>query len=226
MNKFTLFSIVLSLIIILMVLELVRNDYLTNYNQSQSDGFGRKTDFVNQNESAFDGSVFGQAKTDFPSNIDKQNIGANASELLLLSQITQEIIEKAGFVEAKLEQVDFNNLIFQKLEVNAGDTEQVLKFNVFENEIFAASIYETLYGNPDVAKEFYNLLMEQSGLLAGMVVNVTNSFAQGSYYINVEEGENVRVMLVVLFDKGVYVFEYPHANHSKIKKLIELLLGG
>lgn len=237
MHKFTLFSVILSLIVIVMVLELVRNDYLSGYNRADYLGFGRdygvesadvqidESNEVTEADLAAEGSGEEQIEPQEGESGDMENLPAELTDqdLLIVSKIVPALFEQTGFENITLEQVEFNQVIFQKLEVVASGVEQVLKFNVFQDDQFAVSIYEVLFGNSPLAEAFFADLMKQSSELSGMIVNKTDSFGKASFYINKSEGETELVLLVVQFESGVYAFEYPHATHTKLKEFIRLL---
>lgn len=240
MHKFTLFSIIFSFIVIVVVIELVTNDYLAGYQQARYFGFG-SLPTIDQSDSTQPATLSNSfipiddsIELMPPDEVDSTTEEEGGSELdreatqdetglSLLSKITPELFEQAGFEEPTLEKVDFNGLIFQKLGVPEDGGEQVLKYNVFSKDDFVVGVYEALFGNKKLTGTFYDLLVKSGESVPDMQLNQTNSFGEASFYLNKSVGENERVLLVVKFGNGVYGFEYPHASHTKVKKLIELL---
>lgn len=223
MHKFTIFTILFSIIVIVVVAELVVNDYLNDYNS-----WGQIPGFVS--------SIKEVEKAPFQDEIAPADVSAPAEDystisdsimetkeaVLITSIVTKDFLSKAGFIEPDHKKVEFNGKIFQLISVEE-EEDIVTKFNIFEKEDFAASIYEARFSDEVLASSFYNFLRDKGNNMPGFSQNESNRFGLGSFYTNSLEEQKKTVLLVVKFKKSVYCFEYPHKSHEKVSELIDII---
>lgn len=207
MHKFTIFSIIFSFMVILVVAELVVNDYLNKeITPPKSLEMGQANILVDED------AVITETEPEV--------VGSEAAALPGF-QVTQELLAKSEFTEPVFRAVEFNGKYFQLIDVS-DFAKGVKKANIFENQRFAGAIYENHLANAEAAYEFYQLLQAEGQKSIENQINETNAYGDNSFYVN-NRNKNATAFLVIKLEKSVFAFEYPHRSHSKIKALINNL---
>lgn len=219
MHKFTIFTILFSIIVISVVAELVVNDYLNDYGSwDKISGFVSSVKEVEK--APLEDKV---VPSEVPEPTASDSVADIPEVVFITTVVTEDFLSKAGFIEPNYKKVEFNGEIFQVISVEE-EEDIVAKFNIFEGEDFAASIYEARFGDEVLASSFYNFLREEGNNIPGFTQNESNRFGLGSFYLNVIEEQKKTVLLVVKFEKSVYCFEYPHKSHEEVSELIDIIM--
>lgn len=213
MHKFTIFSIIFSFMVILVVAELVVNDYFNKEIEPGKLTMG-KASVLHSDEEA-----------------EKMNPPAEATEkdTKKVSQsfglpgflVTPNSLEESGFEKPVLRSVEFNGKYFQLIEVKEV-AEGVKKANIFEDQRFAGAVYEKHLMDEKAALEFYSLLQNEGRKSIDNQINETDIYGNNSFYVN-NPNKKMTAFLVVRINESVFAFEYPHRSHTKIKALIKYL---
>jgi hypothetical protein len=200
MNKFILFALFLSSIIIVIVAEILVNEYL-------------------RPPYAMDGAanVFQtQATTQQPAG---QNAAATASE----ASLSASILQQAGVPGAELQTAAFSGKLFGRIDLTNLGAVKAVESHLTKNQAARlASFYEFSPGSEQAAKEFYELLKQRCQTEIGVIINETNGFGQSSFYVNYYEFPE-KVFLVFRKGTRVFGFNYNKDLHEAVTKLIGLL---
>ncbi|MBI2463766.1 hypothetical protein HYV57_02320 [Candidatus Peregrinibacteria bacterium] len=202
MHKFTIFTIILSIIVIAVTVDLVVNEYWKN------------------NPSGIQNSLSNAA----PNVLDADNSQKTVSDdsLLPVSNISNDLARSAGIIDPQLKEVSFNGKLFQFIDLSAYGFENITKTNVFDGSDFRFSVYEIHSDHPTLAKEMYKLIQEEASKNSDISANETNQYGDQSFYIN-HSLKKQTVFLLVLMDSSVYAFEYPRSSHDVVKSILDSL---
>jgi len=203
MSKFSLFTLFLSATIVIIVADLLVNDYV-KYPQVK----GQVTASVLQTDGSATATAADQAST-AASEADAPNALINFS-----------VISKAGFTGVSMQKVPFNGIMFESLDLRDFKSVPVTVNNILQdNKNKIATIYEFDAGRRMLGKEVYGLLRDKSGKLVGATVNPSNEFGEGSYYINYSERPDL-AFLVVNGGENVYALTYLKELHPLVKNVL------
>lgn len=138
-------------------------------------------------------------------------------------KITFELVTKSGFSQATLQRTLFDGWLFDSIDLQGALSSQVLAQNLLKNNtIKVGTFYEIRTQSDNVSKEIYALIKQKASSQAGALVNETNSFGNGSFYINYLDNSS-RAFLVVKKGQYVYALTYVKDYHPFVSKLIQLL---
>lgn len=205
MSKFSLFTVFLSATIVVIVAELLVNQYLK----------------------------YPEMEKEITANVLKSNSSIHTlknaapesqafSDLELDPKITFALIQEAGFSGISLQRVPYDGLLFGKIDLKDFGNLPVIANNLLKNNRQKlASFYEFQAGSSALANEFYTLLKDRAGKVNGLVLNETNQFGNASFYINFDPPAD-DVFLVVKAGDTVYALTYGKTNHSQVKQLLFL----
>ncbi len=135
------------------------------------------------------------------------------------------MIKNSGFTNGEtLQKVPFNGVLFESMDLRDFNSVPILQSNMLRNNREKTAVfYQFMAEDGPLAKEIYRFLKEKSGTIMGATVNETNSFGTGSFYINfLSRPESV--FLVVKQKENVYALAYLKEIHPLIKKLITSLI--
>lgn len=197
MNKFTLFALFLSSIIVVIVAEILVNEYL-------------------RPPYAMDGAanVFQTQQA-----ASQQSSSPSASE----ASLTASVLKQAGVPDAELQTAAFGGKLFGRIALNDLGFVKGVESHLTKNQVAKlASFYEFTPGSAQSAKEFYELLKQRCQTEIGVILNETNSFGEGSFYVNYFEFPE-KVFLVFRKGTSVFAFNYNKDLHGAMTKLIGLL---
>jgi len=199
MKKFTIFTIIFSIVVIITVGELVVNDYLDRHNDDNP-----KTAEEVPNEEvavAKDEVVTNETSTSsYLSGLDYASYGFAA--------------------DYELKEKNFPDSIFYLLEFD-NDSVETLYYELFEGKTFVGGLYEIICSDPTEAFTVYADL-KQSGLdqADSGELNEVNNYGDASFYFN-NSVKTTSIFLVVLKGDRVYAFTYDHSYHDAFKALFE-----
>ncbi len=226
MHKFTLFTIGLSVVVILVVAEVVVNDYL-------GEDFAQKetveevaveveeplTDVVAEEgvEAPLDSEIRGD---EIESPVVEEEQGAPQSVAL----ITTELLASVGVLEPKVETAAFQGLVFGLFDVKeefAGFT--VLEHKLFDGSNFIGMVYEISTENELQTFGAYETLRQKAQGSSLGTVNENNDYGEASFYFN-HSTKTSTVFLVVQKAGHAYAFQYsPSYHRAVVKPLLEKL---
>lgn len=191
MHKFTIFTIIFSVVVVVTVGELVVHDYLDN-----KSGVSEESEVESTEEIVEEVEVEPEVVTSVLNSLDFVSF---------------------GFAEGvELREKTFSNAVFSFLEYESSASEGFY-WELFEGEEYAAGVYEIICENPTEAFTVYTDLRE-SGIAAADSgeVNETNNYGEASFYFN-HSTKTTTIYLVVLGEDRVYAFTYAYKYHEAFK---------
>jgi hypothetical protein len=205
MSKFSVFTLFLSATIVVIVAELMVNEYV-KYPAVRKDAAASVLQIEN-------------APAAEPAAQD-------ATQQQAVSAITYSTLTKSGFKDFSLQRVPFKGILFDSMDLGDFKSVPVEENNLLENNRRqVATFYEFRAGSRMLSGEVYSMLKEKCGKLIGASTNMTNSFGVGSFYVNFVE-RPASAFLVVNMGDNVYALTYLKELHPLVKNLLaEITLG-
>jgi len=204
MNRFTLFTLFLSTIIVVIAAEIMVNEYLRPYG---TDGAA---------------NVFQSQQTSTPPSANQNQTAASTSNPAAGS-LHADMLPKAGLQDYTLQTAQYGGKLFGRLALNDLSFIPTFESHLVKNQVArVASFYEFSTGSEQSAKEFYDLLKQRCSSEIGVILNETNSFGNGSFYVNYFEFPD---KVFIVFRKGtrIFAFNYTKELHGSMTKLVGLL---
>jgi len=206
MSKFSLFTLFLSATIVVIVAELMVNEYV-----KYPAGGKNLSASVLQTETA----TVPAAGVSTDSTQEQAGIG-----------ISYALISAAGFKDSSLQRIPFNGIMFESLDLRDFKSVPVTANNLLENNRkTVATFYEFRANSRMLSTEVYRMLKEKSGKLVGAAVNEANGFGEGSFFINFVERPG-NAFLIVNTGDNVYALTYLKELHPMIKSLLAEIVKG
>ncbi len=200
MSKFSIFALFLSATIIVIVAELLVNEYI-----KYPEGHNLLAANVLQT------GVAGNTQADATPGTQAQTDG---------SFFTFSVLSGAGFKNVSLQRMPFNGIMFESVDLRDFKSVPVTVNNLLENNREKIAVfYEFRAADVPLSKEVYAFLKDKSSKLIGATINETNSFGEGSFYINYIEQRD-SVFLVVNGGDNVYALTYRKDLHPLISKVL------
>jgi hypothetical protein len=214
MSKFTIFTLFLSATIVVIVAELLVNEYI-KYPGLQKQVTASV--FHSQAPSATAGSSSATAQIG-------ASVGTSAPEgTATIGNISFSLINDAGFKDISLQRVPFNGILFEIIDLRDFNSVPIVTQNLLQNNrIKVGTFYEFAAGSRLLSREVYQLLKDKAGKVIGASVNETNSFGDGSFYVNPVDHPD-SVFLVVKSGDSVYSLAYLKDLHPQVKNLLAKL---
>jgi hypothetical protein len=219
MQKFTIFSVFFSVILLILVAELFSNDYFNKNENLGASIFGSTDTSSDPTKSLVDdfkGVVRDKADEILDENLPKVNPLSGKKHL------TNDFLTQAGFNNPNIETDVFNGKIFDFINLSDVGITDVIKGKIYEKADLSGVYFEIRLDNISTAKEAYTLIMEKAKSDIEVNVNETNSYGESSFYINPTKATD-QVYLVIRVRNYVYGFNYPKSNHQKFVELIKIL---
>lgn len=202
MQKFTVFSIILSLCVIFILGDMVFHGYLN-------------TSVLQVEEVSQTGSG-----TEVEPLVE--NVQLSSSDIPEAKLTTEDFIT-AGFENPVLKDAVFDGNIFSFLTFSDQSDAYVYQWNFFDGETFVGSIYEVEYKSDTGGFQAYLTLRNRAVKLLDLGdVNETNSYGDASFYFNHKAKKNT-VHLVIRKGGTIYAFQYAYSGHDKMKNLFEIV---
>lgn len=204
MNKFTLFTLFLSSIIVVIVAEIMVNEYLrTPYSLEATANI-----FQAQHTVQDAGTGTTQAK---------QSVVVSSGSL------SSALLQKAGFQNFTLQAVPYAGKLLDRIAFADLSFIPTFESHLMKNQVArVASFYEFAPGSLQSAGEVYDLIKQKCTGEIGVILNETNSFGEASFYVNYFEFPE-KVFLVFRKGTKVFAFTYSKELHEEVGKLIGLL---
>ncbi len=224
MSKFSLFTLFLACIIVVIIAELLVNEYVkdpygTHLQANVMEAGGALP--LTQQVAAQQASMPQQSGTVAAPVVTEQSAKKGANQY---DTITFETTKAAGFNNYEILQiVPFNGFLFESIDLQDFKSVPVVQNNLMQNNRSRiATFYEFQARNSALAGEVYLYLKDKSRALIGATVNETNDFGTASFYLNFLD-RPTKAFLVVKQKENVYALAYLKEYHPLIKQLIPLL---
>jgi hypothetical protein len=169
-----------------------------------------------------------EIKEDYFENIEKIE---NDTPIILenntspFATISQEKLEKAGFLKPKFDLTLFKGILFNSIDIKEYRDDEHLTYKIFENNEEAGIINELTFPTEEISSEVYASIREKIKNEKNFKINETNQYGDASFFANSAVEKNF-VFLVVKIGKRLYTLQYPAKNHNKMKNLINLIQHG
>lgn len=153
-----------------------------------------------------------------PEDFESQNFQAYSPDVYL----REEQIKSAGFVSAYLENEAHDDQLFKNIFLRDISGMEMSKTVIRTEDEMLAKVYVI---KPEIGTErdeLYNEIRSRASQNINSEVNETNSFADGSFYLN-DSTRASTVFLTVKIGNLIYAFSYPKNYHGQIVNLIKLL---
>lgn len=200
MSKFTLFTLFLSATIVVIVAELLVNEYI------RYPGLQKQVTASVFHAPAVTSTQEETAGTDVPDAV--------------MGNVSFTLINEAGFKEISLQRVPFNGILFELIDLRDFNSVPIVTQNLLKNNrIKVGTIYEFAAGSRLLSREIYQLLKDKAGKIIGSSLNETNSFGDGSFYLNPVEHPD-SAFLVVKSGDSVYALAYLKDYHAQVSNLL------
>jgi hypothetical protein len=210
MSKFSILTVFLSATIVVIVAELLVNEYAKYPLPSNS---------IKANVLAEE-TVANTSQTQTTTQEPAAKTVPAATNNEPKAKITFELINKAGFTGASLQITPFGGILFESVDLRGFKSVNIISNNLLvNNRDKIASFYEFKAGNKALSDEIFKMLKEKFGGLINAGINDTNTFGDASFYVNFSERPN-DTFLVVKADNDVYALTYKKEYHPNIKKLL------
>jgi hypothetical protein len=227
MQKFTIFTVILSVIIITIIAELVVQDYLQKvYSplvQTNTLGTSNFDDFIapfadKAEEDTGTQELADRIKELIPST-------TNNSIEVVASKPFDEIIKLAPALQIPnlaFEQVTYENRLFQLIDTTSLNLSGAAAADINVGSAAIGSSYELKSRTPVDAEKNFDEIRILANSFPSIDTNQTNQFGDRSFYINhlVKVGE---VFLVVQQDAVIYAFSYKKEYHETFKTFFGVL---
>ncbi|MFA6435566.1 MAG: hypothetical protein WCW30_00295 [Candidatus Gracilibacteria bacterium] len=240
MHKFTIFTLLFSVCVVLIVADLVLNDYWGKDFASQ-DAITEQTvpdetipDEIPPDEIVADPTptpitdetpvtdpeLYGDEETN-PNEIET----TVPDEPALKPTLTQALTADLGLTESILETESYTGLIFGFWDLSASlNGAPLLRHKLFDGTTFLGSIYEIQGATEVDLFSLYEALRTLANTSGTGTINENNAYGEASFYFNHMVKTNT-VFLTVRTQNAVYAFEYAPSAHVQMKKLISLLMA-
>lgn len=235
MQKFTVFSILLSISIVLMIGDIVFHDYLSQFRQEEIKPLEESDTLQESSEesSELESSVLLSEETEEqeteafePQSETASDVGSMdglESTAIVNSSLGTELFEKAGFSQPVLKNALFSGLIFQFISFSDQTEATVYQWNLFDGENYVGSVYEMKYTTETGSFQGYLALRERAMSLTELgTVNEVNNYGDASFYFN-HKNKTKTVHLIMRSGGSLYAFEYGQSHHETMKKVFDIL---
>jgi hypothetical protein len=228
MQKFTAFSILFSVTVLLIVVDLVSHDYLS---EKQEESFQEVQELIEQVDLMEDSYETENTGDDELENSDLQTLfDLKSEENVVLSEIVlldatldESVFLDAGFGLPTLKDTLFSGLVFQIIPFSDQVEPFVYQWNFFNGEHFIGSVYELRYDNQTASFQGYLELRNRADDLPQYgTMNEVNNYGDSSFYFN-HATKTKTVHVVMKKGTQLYAFEYPYSEHEKMKEVFQVL---
>ncbi len=208
MQKLTIFSVLLSISVILIVVDIVAHDYLTEFEAAE------ETLPMEETEETASGTLLEE---------NSVTLTEEPSLTVLESSLSTQVLVQAGFLNPVLKDTIFSGLVFQFISFADQNEATLYQWNVFDGEQYIGSIYEIKYPTETGSFQGYLALRERAMSLTDIgTVNEVNNYGDASFYFN-HKTKVKTVHLVVRTGTDIYGFEYGQGYHEKMKNVFDSL---
>lgn len=225
MQKFTVFSIILSISVVLILGDIVFHDYLSAFNNANATDttITVPADDINPTlDPGNEDSGLDTTEVNEDDGLDETawvELTEDTNLAVLTPSITDQNFINAGFFDPVLKDTIFSGLIFQFIRFSDQSDAFVYQWNLFDNEEFIGSVYEIKYPSDVGSLQGYLTLRDRANAQTDMgTVNEVNNYRDASFYFN-HATKTKTVHLVIRSGATIYAFEYAYTHHDKMKNL-------
>lgn len=217
MQKLTIFSVLLSISVVLIVVDTVSHDYLTAFEAPQQT--------TEPQEESDDSEVPLLEEELEPEEEATVSLSEDLDTPELLdSNLDASFFENADFVSPVLKDTLYSGLVFQFISFSDQNDASIYQWNLFDGEQYIGSIYEIRYPTETGSFQGYLALRERAMSLPEIgSVNEVNNYGEASFYFN-HKTKIKTVHLVIRTGASIYAFDYSQSNHEKMKKVFDSLV--
>lgn len=226
MHKFTIFTILLSIIVIFVVTELVLNDYM-------SDDFAKQESQIEEQVTEETPVTTEEPVITDDTEIrgDEETAPATEEESIptFAAHLTQDIATQAGasqetpMVDIIVTTSPYDGLVYGFWDTSTEFADlTILTHKLFDGATYLGTIYEIQPSSAIDLFTTYETLKTIAKDSATGTLNENNSYGQASFYFNHATKTNT-VFLVVRQNEVIYALEYSHDSHPFMRTLIGLL---
>ncbi|MBU0981169.1 hypothetical protein KKC94_00585 [Patescibacteria group bacterium] len=219
MQRFTIFSILLSLTLLFFIGDILSHNYL----KADISGIDNAKDL----NVATAEPLLAEPKIDEETTEPVKQNSEDEVTLSSISVIEPELsalnFQLVGFSNPILKEAQFNGSVFQIIDFSDQTDAYVYQSNIFEDETYVGAVSEIKYPTEIGAFQGYLKIRERAmGLLDYGEVNETNTYGDTSFYFN-HKIKTKTVHIVVKESDTLYAFEYDYGYHEKMKQLFGIL---
>lgn len=222
MQKFTVFSIILSLVVVLTIADVLFNDYLNTDSSAPTVVTTEVTppvDTVDTTPITDTSAPLTLPQTDSTTTTDQPVQLQEDSP----SSLTEDLFKTAGFESPTLKNAVFSGLVFEFLGFTDQAEATVYQWNLFSGPAFVGSIYEIKYSTDTGGFQGYLNLRDEAKTLTDLgTVNEANNYGDASFYFNHKSKVNT-VHLLIRSGANLYGFEYAQTYHESMKNVFDSL---
>lgn len=242
MQKFTVFTVILTVVVVVAAAELFVNDYLPKLSANV---FHADTSAVTvpatevpavvtepQPILGADPTVSAvptETTTEPASTLDYipfdiEDFSNSYDKATTQAYISNEQVVQSGFTGAYLEPQDFDGFLFKTISIGDLYGLKVNKYDITNGETVYAKAYVVVPEDVSTSSEIYSILKVRASEGLETEANETNQFGDVSFYMN-DSRRSATVFLVVRVGTTIYGFSYPKEYHPQIKNLVDLIKG-
>lgn len=226
MQKFTIFSAILSLSIILVIGDVLTHGY--HNAESTEEIVEEAIETLEDLEEIIDPNeeppiIESTPTKEEPNDNESVDLSSESTDLkILIPNFTEDLLLESGFFDPVLKDSIYSGFVFQFIPYTDADA-FVYQWNVFDGETYIGSIYEMKYPNETASFQGY-LALRQAGSSKTDIgtVNEVNNYKDASFYFN-HNTKTQTVHLVIRSGQNVYAYEYAHRYHESMKNLFNLV---
>lgn len=214
MGKFTIFTVILSISVIVIAADLG----VRKYTAADVTGAAAQEEIS---------AVIEEPQTeqpDAPASAEQEPVMPDVlfiepvpPQALFSSILTADLISRAGFSDQAVER-HFSGKVFELLDI----TQIPIVGAVLYEQPNAASMTEIALQDEIRALSMYILLQNKTKPYIDMSLNETNAYGDRSFYINHAKKPDEAFLIVNMGNK-IYSFAYVKQYHQQVKELINLL---
>ncbi len=230
MQKFTVFTIILSLSVLFLLGDLVFNNYLKT---STLEPLPTEQTIPYLTDESLAGlspeELAAIEEEPLPIEIEEEEpIVVVETQLEVepkveVKRLTESSYVQAGFTEPVLKTTIFSGQVFGFIPFSDQTQANIYQWNLFDGESYVGSIYEFRYDSETGALQGYlNLRDRAQGMPDAGTLNEVNLYGEASFYFN-HLIKTRTVHKVIRTGNSVFAFEYAFTHHEKMKKLFDLL---
>lgn len=250
MRKFTIFTAILTVIIMIMVAQIVVSDYLPEWGAEDEEAFTLSE--VLEEGSADVIAVTNKLGDDIDEDsedtfsatieevVEEETLIEEVDELPVFENdvvdfedagyvayspnayIREEQVKAAGFARGYLEEEPHSGYLYKTVYIDDLSDTALRKFMIRDASLLYAKVYVFSPGPKVNLDQLYNVLMNRSAEGLHNEVNETNQFGLASFYMNDASRLNT-AFLTVKFDDLIYGISYPKEYHKQVTNLIKLI---
>lgn len=228
MHKFTLFTILFSVMVIAVVADLVFNDYLKKdfspeMVPKEELEVALTPDESEDSKPSENLEEREESKTSETKSDDFSDDPDFSDEIDSTALITLDFLESLELAEPRLDTESYDGLIYGFWDTDkAFEDFAVFRHKIFDGAVYLGTIYEVQSLSEIESLTVYQTLLELGQTSDSGEVNANDAYEEASFYFNHETKTNT-VFLTVRTTTSVYSFEYSPTYHAKMKQLIALL---